>query len=251
MRRPVIAANWKMYKTAAEAGKFCRALLAQSLDDEADKVIFAPFTALSTLQEELKDSDIAIGAQNFYPKADGAYTGEISLGMLKEFDVKYVLIGHSERREIFHETDELIAEKLKAALNEGFIPILCVGESLVVREKGEAHAYCLRQIKEAVADIAPDDVAKIIIAYEPIWAIGSGKSATAADAEEMLAAIRGYLRERYGSETVEKIRILYGGSVKPENIAQFMNEEDIDGALIGGASLKAESYGKMIRWRER
>ena len=226
MRRPVIAANWKMYKTAAEAGEFCRALLAQSLDDEADKVIFAPFTALSTLQEELKDSDIAIGAQNFYPKADGAYTGEISLGMLKEFDVKYVLIGHSERREIFHETDELIAEKLKAALNEGFIPILCVGESLVVREKGEAHAYCLRQIKEAVADIAPD-------------------------AEEMLAAIRGYLRERYGSETVEKIRILYGGSVKPENIAQFMNEEDIDGALIGGASLKAESYGKMIRWRER
>ena len=136
----------------------------------------------------------------------------------------------------------------------GYTPWGCIdliSASTGEMKKGEAHAYCLRQIKEAVADIAPDDVAKIIIAYEPIWAIGSGKSATAADAEEMLAAIRGYLRERYGSETVEKIRILYGGSVKPENIAQFMNEEDIDGALIGGASLKAESYGKMIRWRER
>ena len=221
------------------------------MKNEADTVIFAPFTALSAVSEALKDSNIAIGAQNFYPKAEGAYTGEISPLMLREFRVSYVLVGHSERREIFQENDDLIAQKLQAALKEGFKPILCIGEREEVRAGGQAHAYCLKQLDLALSGVAEDDLKKIVIAYEPIWAIGSGKSATAADAEEMLKTVRDYLAERYGAKAAEEIRLIYGGSVKPENIAQFMTEKNVDGALVGGASLNAESFAQMLRFRER
>lgn len=251
MRKPIIAANWKMYKTADEAKKFCRELLDKKVKNEADTVIFAPFTALSAVSEALKDSNIAIGAQNFYPKAEGAYTGEISPLMLREFRVSYVLVGHSERREIFQENDDLIAQKLQAALKEDFKPILCIGEREEVRAGGQAHAYCLKQLDLALSGVAEDDLKKIVIAYEPIWAIGSGKSATAADAEEMLKTVRDYLAERYGAKAAEEIRLIYGGSVKPENIAQFMTEKNVDGALVGGASLNAESFAQMLRFRER
>lgn len=251
MRKPIIAANWKMYKTAAQAQEFCRDLIAQDFNNEIDKVIFAPFTALGAVNEVLSDTDIALGAQNFYPLPEGAYTGEISLGMLKEFSVKYVLVGHSERREILKEDDALIAQKLNAALAQGFWPILCVGESLSVRESGQAHEYCLKQIEKAFKGIAVAELKRIVIAYEPIWAIGTGKSASVTDAQEMLHCIREYLAEQYGEETALELRLIYGGSVKPENIAQFLSAEDIDGALVGSASLDAGNFAKMIRFQER
>ena len=251
MRKKVIAANWKMYKTSAEAKEFClklRPLL--TAQESVQSIIFAPFTALAALKEGLADTDIAIGAQNFYPQNEGAYTGEISLNMLKEFGVTYVLIGHSERREIFLESNELIREKLLKALAEDFKPILCIGEPWEIREKGEALEYCLKQLESAFAGLNTAEIKKIVIAYEPIWAIGSGKSATLEDAEEMLQGIRRYLQDNFGAEAAEEMPLLYGGSVKVENIAQFMQKENIDGALIGGASLKAESFSQMIRFRE-
>lgn len=251
MRKPIIAANWKMYKTATQAQEFCRDLIAQDFNNEIEKVIFAPFTALPAMNEALSATDIALGAQNFYPLPEGAYTGEISLGMLKEFGVKYVLVGHSERREIFKEDDNMIAQKLQVALAEGFSPILCVGESLKVRESGKAHEYCLKQIEAALREVAIDELKKIVIAYEPIWAIGTGKSASVTDAEEMLHCMREYLAKQYGDELSLEMRLIYGGSVKPENIAQFLSAEDIDGALIGSASLDAGNFAKMIRFQER
>ena len=251
MRKPIIAANWKMYKTAEQAKAFCHELLAKERAEDVDTIIFAPFTSLAAVSMALAGSNIALGAQNFYPKDEGAYTGEISLEMLREFAVSYVLVGHSERREIFKENDDFVAQKLQAALKKSFKPILCVGESLDVRNSGQAHAYCLKQVKAALEDISKDDLNKIIIAYEPIWAIGSGKSATAADAEEMLKTIREYLSAQYGQNVADEMRLIYGGSVKPENIAQFMAEKNVDGALIGGASLNAESFAEMLNFQER
>lgn len=251
MRKKVIAANWKMYKTSKETKEFCQKLSPLLAVPEAvESIIFAPFTALAALKEGLAGTNVAIGAQNFYPQDEGAYTGEISLNMLKEFGVSYVLIGHSERRGIFGESDELIKEKLRKALAGGFKPILCIGEAWEIREKGEALAYCLKQLESAFNDLSAAEVQKVIVAYEPIWAIGSGKSATAEDAEEMLRGIREYLTSQFGAAAAEEMPLLYGGSVKPENIAQFMQKENIDGALIGGASLKAESFSQMIRFRE-
>ena len=251
MRKKVIAANWKMYKTSEEARDFClklRPLL--SAQESVVSIIFAPFTAVAALKEGLAGTCVAIGAQNFYPQDEGAYTGEISLNMLKDFGVTYVLIGHSERRGIFLESNELIREKLFKALAEDFKPILCIGEPWEVREKGEALTYCLKQLESAFAGLDVGEIKKVIIAYEPIWAIGSGKSATREDAEEMLKGIRQYLKSNFGAETADEMPLLYGGSVKVENIAQFMQEENIDGALIGGASLKADSFSQMIRFRE-
>lgn len=251
MRKPIIAANWKMYKTAGQAKEFCQALLAKKEAKDVEAIIFAPFTALAAASEALAGSNIALGAQNFYPKDEGAYTGEISLEMLKEFAVSYVLVGHSERREIFKENDDFVTQKLQTALKKGFKPILCVGESLDVRNSGQAHDYCLKQLKAALTEISAASLNQITIAYEPIWAIGSGQSATAADAEEMLGMIRDYLAKQYGIKVAEEIRLLYGGSVKPENIAQFMAEKNVDGALIGGASLNAESFAEMLSFQER
>ena len=240
-----------MYKTSEETKDFChqlRPLL--TAQESVESIIFAPFTALAALKDGLADTCVAIGAQNFYPQDEGAYTGEISLNMLKEFGVTYVLIGHSERRGIFQESDELIREKLQKALAEDFKPILCIGEPWEIREKGEALEYCLKQLESAFAGLNADEIKKIIIAYEPIWAIGSGKSATCEDAEEMLKGIRQYLNNNFGADIADEMPLLYGGSVKVENIAQFMQEENIDGALIGGASLKADSFSQMIRFRE-
>jgi len=248
MRKPIIAANWKMYKTAKEAGEFCALLKLAPADlAKVESIIFAPFTALSTLKESLAQMNISVGAQNFYPAKEGAFTGEISLGMLKEIGVKYVLIGHSERRLIFKEDNQLIAEKLQAALAAGLIPILCCGEEWEVREKGEETAFCIEQIKSALQGLADDEIAQIIIAYEPVWAIGTGKSATPADAEKMISAIRQYVNDTYGTALSENMRIIYGGSVKVDNIAQLMQQENIDGALIGGAGLKAESFAQLVR----
>lgn len=252
MRKPVIAANWKMYKTTTEAVDFCRRLRPMlAAEMKSESIIFAPFTALAVLQEELSQTAVAIGAQNFYPQGEGAYTGEISLPMLKELGVSHVLIGHSERRSIFKEDEPLIREKVRAALTAEVTPLLCVGESLAVREKGQAIEYCLGQIESALQGLDGEQIRKILIAYEPIWAIGSGQCATPDDAEDMLGGIRRYLAERFGEETAQSVRLLYGGSVKPENIAELTEKENIDGALIGGASLNAESYSQMLRLQER
>ena len=250
-RKAIIAGNWKMNKTATEAAELIDALIPAVKDAGCEVVICVPFTDLVTAVAKTKGTNIHVGAENVHFEKSGAFTGEISADMLIDLGVEYVVVGHSERRQYFAETDETVNKRAKAALAGGLKPIICVGESLDQREQGVTEELVRMQVKIALNGVTADELKNVVIAYEPIWAIGSGKSATVADAEEMLAAIRGYLRERYGSETVEKIRILYGGSVKPDNIAQFMNEEDFDGVLIGGASLKSESYGKMIRWRER
>ena len=247
----MIAANWKMYKNRTEAKEFCVLLKNLLANNKAEGIIFAPFTLLSTLEDELKDTKIALGAQNFYPAKEGAYTGEISPDMLKDFGVTYVLIGHSERRTIFKEDDEFIHTKVQMAYQNQLKVILCCGETIEDRENGQAISHCLKQIQTGVAGLTTEELKELVIAYEPIWAIGSGKSTTSNDAEEMSAAIRSYLKDTYGSEVSEQVRILYGGSVKPENIKELMQQKNIDGALIGGASLNAESFHQLLCYEER
>lgn len=250
MRKPIIIANWKMYKTRAEASAFCRAFLPLIAgQDQVDAVICAPFTQLDVLASELAESGVGVGAQNFYPVAEGAFTGEVSLPMLQEIGVQYVIIGHSERREIFREDDALIQQKVQAAYTAGVQPILCVGERLEQRESGVTVSVCSTQMLSALEGLAEDQLKTLIVAYEPIWAIGTGKTATAADAEEVIGALRQSIAEKYGQEVAECVRFQYGGSVKPENIAELMAQPDIDGALVGGASLKPESFSQLILYK--
>ncbi|GEC88633.1 triose-phosphate isomerase [Brevibacillus brevis] len=246
MRTPIIAGNWKMFKTMAEARAFAQEAKAGNNTSGVQKVICAPFTALAALKEELTGTDIAIGAQNMHFEEQGAYTGEISASMLKEIGVEYVILGHSERRQYFHETDETVNKKVVAALAAGLVPIVCVGESLEQREAGETADVVRTQTEGAFAGVDAAQVADTVIAYEPIWAIGTGKSSTAEDANETIAIIRSVIGERFGQATAEKVRIQYGGSVKPENIASYMAQPDIDGALVGGASLVADSYLQLV-----
>ena len=248
MRKPIIVANWKMYKTRAEAQSFIQALLPLLKPEPAcDMAICAPFTQLDILQAQLDGSPVALGAQNFYPLAEGAFTGEIAPRMLRELGVRYVLVGHSERRQIFGEDDQLVRQKLTTAYREGFQPILCVGETLSQREAGQSTEVCLRQLTHAVEELTLDELSRLIVAYEPIWAIGTGQTATADDAEAVARALRDHVSRQYGAEVAGALRIQYGGSVKPENIGELMAEADIDGALVGGASLKAESFAQLVR----
>jgi len=248
MRKPLIAGNWKMYKTWDEAQKLAKNIKAELNDvNDVDIVVCPPFTALAAVHEIIKDSDIALGAQNMHWENEGAYTGEISPVFLVDLGCKYVILGHSERRQHFRETDEEINRKIKAALAYGLTPILCVGETIYEREKGETENVVERELTNALSGLKYDDIKNIIIAYEPIWAIGTGKTATPEIAEAVHKFIRNFIEKNYSSEVASELRILYGGSIKPDNIRGLMEEPDIDGGLVGGASLKAESFVGIVR----
>ena len=246
-RRPLIAGNWKMNKTISEARDFAARFLENTADITGlDILICAPFTNLPVLKEELEESIVHIGAQNMHYETKGAYTGEISPLMLKELACTYVIIGHSERREYFKEDDEIIAKKVKAALENGITPILCVGENLSLREAGKAQDFVRGQVEKDLAGLTAAELSRIVVAYEPIWAIGTGKTASAQDAQQMCAAIRSTVADMVGS-AAQKIRILYGGSAKSGNIAELMAQPDIDGGLIGGSSLDVQEFTQLIQ----
>ncbi len=247
MRTPIIAGNWKMYKTMPEAVEACRRLEEMVEDSAAEVVVCAPFTTLSALSA-LGLAKVKIGAQNMYFAEEGAFTGEVSPLMLTDVGVQYVIIGHSERREIFGETDELVNKKVRAALEHELTPILCVGETLEQRKDGQTETLVDGQIRLAFSGVAPEAAPTVVVAYEPIWAIGTGETATAEQAEEVIATIRATLTQLYGAEIAEAIRIQYGGSVKPANISELMAKPNIDGALVGGASLKPEDFAAIVRY---
>lgn len=248
MRKPIIAGNWKMHKTIQEAKDFAEKLSTEKLNPEVEAVICSPYTAIKELVNKLNNTSIGIGAQNFHYEDKGAFTGEISASMLLEIGTKYVIIGHSERRQYFGETDETVNLKTKKALDTGLVPIVCVGESLEQRENDETKSVIKVQVEKALKEIPKDHITKVVIAYEPIWAIGTGKTATAEQANEVCRFIRETLTEIFGKESSEKIRIQYGGSVKPSNIKEIMAQSDIDGALIGGAALVAEDFVQLINY---
>jgi len=251
MRTPILAGNWKMYKTAQEAKGFAVELLArlkeQPLHDKVDILLCPPFTALPAFVEAVKGSPVMTGGQNLYPKKEGAFTGEISPAMLKAEGASHVIIGHSERRQIFGEQDPQLNEKIKAAFEFGLIPILCIGETLEQRKRGETADLCRSQLAAGLQGLGSEVCDTLVIAYEPVWAIGTGENASADDAQETIGMIRQWLKATYGQEGADKIRIQYGGSVKPDNIDGYLSMPDIDGALIGGASLTPESFWQMLQ----
>ena len=247
MRKPIIAGNWKMYKNKDEAVQFIYKVSEEMPSLElVDSVICAPFIALKSLVKRQGDN-LRIGAQNMHFEEQGAFTGEIAPSMLTNIGVSYVIIGHSERRAMFNETDETCNKKLHAAYKHGLVPILCVGESLEEREAGITMDLIAIQVKKAFAGIAAEDAKKVVIAYEPIWAIGTGKTATSEQAEEVCKGIRECIAEMYDEATAEAVRIQYGGSMKPSNAAELLAKKDIDGGLIGGASLKAEDFSVIVK----
>ena len=248
MRRPIIAGNWKMNKTVSEAKALIEALKPLVADAEAEVVVCPPYVDLITVKELVKGTNIKLGAQNCHFEASGAYTGEISVGMLKEIGVEFVIIGHSERREYYAETDEGVNKKAKAILAAGMTPIICCGETLEQREQGITNTFVSGQIDAALEGLSADQVQSLVIAYEPIWAIGTGKTATAEQANETIAVIRKTVEKKFDSATAEAVRIQYGGSMKPANAAELMAQPDIDGGLIGGASLVAEDFSKVVKF---
>ncbi len=246
--KPFIAGNWKMHKTGAEAEDLVGQLIAMAEDTwEAEVVVIPPFTALDQVQRRLFGSSIQLGAQNMYWEDEGAFTGEISPLMLKEAGCRYAVVGHSERRQFFGETDDTVKQKIKAALNNGLIPLMCIGESLQEREKGATIPKVDRQLEAGLAGLSTEQFGRVIIAYEPIWAIGTGLTATPEQAQEVHAFIRTKLTENYGKEAGSYAIILYGGSVKPANTFSLLKEKDIDGALVGGASLSSESFIGIVK----
>lgn len=250
MRKTIIAGNWKMFKIISEAIELSNALKRDfyNLDTENIEIVLCPpFTALSEVSEVIADSDIHLGAQNAHWQDEGAFTGEISCKMLKDAGCKFVIIGHSERRQFFYETDETINSKLKAVLKNSLTPIFCVGESLQQREQQKTFEVLTGQIQNGLKDFEPADIAKMILAYEPVWAIGTGKTATPQTAQEVHKFIRDLLLKLFNKETADAARIQYGGSVKPENIAELIRQPDIDGALVGGASLTPESFSAIVK----
>jgi triosephosphate isomerase len=249
-RRPLIAGNWKMHGTRAEAGQLLSALKAQivALTDR-EVVVAPPFTALETAARVLAGSPLRLAAQNLHWEPQGAFTGEISGPMLKELGCTYVILGHSERRQYFGETDEQVAHKVRAAQRDGLVPIVCVGETLEEREQGETLMVITRQIRGALQGQEKTAIATIVVAYEPVWAIGTGRTATPAQAQEIHAAIRAAVVKLSDQNTADTVRILYGGSVKPDNIDGLMAQVDIDGALVGGASLQVDSFARIVNFR--
>ena len=249
IRIPFIAGNWKMYKTTAEARAFAEEFSKIYRDTDVRAAICAPFTQLTALKEAFAGTNVKVGAQNVHFEDEGAFTGEISVGMLNEIGVDYCIIGHSERREYFAETDETVNLKLKKLFSSSdIIPILCVGENLDEREEGNAFDVVEGQLKSDLDGIDRGDVSKIVIAYEPIWAIGTGKTATPEQAGEMCAHIRSIIERLYDEDTCDSVIIQYGGSVKPENASEIMNMDEIDGALVGGASLDASKFIKIVNF---
>lgn len=250
MKRYYIAGNWKMYKTVPEAVALASDL-AQKLSNCGEKIMIAPpFTALQAVSETLKGANIILGAQNMGPEESGAHTGEVSVLMLKDIGVGAVILGHSERRHNYLESDTLINTKVKLALKHGLEVILCVGETLDEREGGALESVLRRQLSEGLRGVEPSVLDRVTIAYEPVWAIGTGKTATPEDADSVHAFCRSVLAELYGKEAARNMVIQYGGSVKPDNVAALMAKENIDGALVGGASLKAESFVPIARFRK-
>lgn len=238
-----------MFTTVAEAKALVQDLKGRVKDvTTVDVVVCPPFISLLAVADVLKGSHIGLGAQNLYWEKNGAFTGEVSAPMLKSAGCAYVIIGHSERRTYFHETDETVNKKIFAALSEGLSPIVCVGETLEEREKGITFDVIKRQVKQGLANLTVEQMKTVVIAYEPVWAIGTGKTATPEQAQEVHAFIRKLLGEMFGAATAEATRIQYGGSVKPDNITTLMNQADIDGALVGGASLKADSFEKIVKF---
>lgn len=248
MRIPFIAGNWKMYKTIAQAKAFAEEFKTLYHDTDVKTAIFAPYTQLETLVEVFKGSGVGVGAQNVHFAKEGAYTGEVSVEMLEEIGVDYCLVGHSERRQYFAETDETVNLKLKALLESKILPVVCVGENLDEREAGKEETVVAEQIKADFEGIEASAAEKIVVAYEPVWAIGTGKTATPEQANQMCGLIRKTLTEIYNEETADKIVIQYGGSVKPENATEIMNMEEIDGALVGGASLEPLKFIEIVNF---
>ncbi len=246
MRKQIIAGNWKMNNTAAEAKELISALKPLVKGAKAEVVVCPPFTALAEAQKLLKRSRIKLGAQNMNAMASGAYTGEVSAKMLLELDVKYVIIGHSERRQYNAETDASVNAKAKAALAAGLVPIICVGEKLEEREDGKTDSLVCSQVHLALEGISAEDVQNCVIAYEPIWAIGTGKTATSEEAERVCALIRKQISKDFGRAIAGKVRILYGGSMNAKNAKELKAMKNIDGGLIGGASLKAEDFSVVV-----
>ena len=249
-RTPLIAGNWKMYKTVQEAKSLVQSLL-QSCSGLKDReiLICPPFSALFAIGILLNGSQVKLGAQNLFWADQGAFTGEVSGKMLKEIGCSYVIVGHSERRQYFSETDETVNKKMKAAFLHGITPIVCVGETLQEREAGSEFKVVETQLKNGLVGISPEEAQKLVVAYEPVWAIGTGKTATPEQAQQMHAFIRKILGQVVGVSMAEKVRILYGGSVKPDNIDTLMSQADIDGGLVGGASLKAEDFARIVRYQ--
>jgi len=249
MRRPLIAGNWKMNKTVGESIKLVAALKRELYDERVIAIVVCPpFTALSPIGEMLEGSAIQLGAQDLYWEAEGACTGEVSAAMLRDVGCGFVIIGHSERRRLFGETNEMVSRKISAALSAGLTPIVCVGEALEKREQGVTEEVLRKQMDGACASLNEGDFLKCVIAYEPVWAIGTGRTATPEQAAASHVSIRLWARERYHGGAGEKLRILYGGSVTPNNIKELMAEEDIDGALVGGASLDADSFCRIVKY---
>ena len=247
MRTPILAANWKMHKTVAEAEEFLNAFLPSlPADGEPEVVICPPYTALAPVVELCKGGPVRVAAQNMHEERSGAYTGEVSAPMLLELGIQGVVLGHSERRKLFGETDEALARKVPAALAAGLEPILCVGEDEGQRDADETAAILTRQIDADLADVPGEDLERVVIAYEPVWAIGTGRTASPEQAQEAAALIRERLAAR-DSSAAERVRILYGGSVKPGNASELMRQPDADGALVGGASLEAQDFAAIVR----
>ncbi len=251
MRKPVIAGNWKMFKTVSESVNTALALKPLVANANHCEVVIAPvFTSLKSVADRLEGSNINVSAQNVSDQTKyGAHTGEICGEMLKDAGCSHAIIGHSERRAMYGDSDEFINRKVRAALQSGLTPILCCGETLDERDAGNAESVVSHQLENDLIGFSAEDGAKIIIAYEPVWAIGTGRTATPEQAQQMHAHIRGWLTAKFGAALSNGLRILYGGSVKPDNIAALMSEADIDGALVGGASLEAESFAKIVNYQ--
>ncbi|MGA6993685.1 MAG: triose-phosphate isomerase [Candidatus Deferrimicrobiaceae bacterium] len=250
MRTPVIAGNWKMYKTAQEASAFVGEFLPLVADAGRVEIVLAPpFPCLAAVAALTRGTRVGVASQNVHFADEGAYTGEVSPRMVREAGAAYAIIGHSERRQYFLETDGFVNRKVRAALAAGLVPILCLGETLAEREAGRTIEVVERQIRDGLVEVTASAAGRIVVAYEPVWAIGTGKTATPAQAQEVHAFLRGRLKQLWGDEAGNSVRILYGGSVKPESIALLMAQEDIDGALVGGASLSAGSFAEIVKYR--
>jgi triosephosphate isomerase len=250
MRKPIIAGNWKMFKLIGDAVAMVTLLKPLVVNANHCEIIVAPpYTAIESVANRLEGSNIRTAAQDLSTETrQGAHTGEICGDMLRDAGCTHVIIGHSERRSIYGETDEIVNRKIRAALHFKLIPIVCIGETLVERDAGDAEKVVARQLERSLAELTANDLARIILAYEPVWAIGTGRTATPNQAQQMHASIRQWISQRFDSNAADSLRILYGGSVKPENISELMRERDIDGALVGGASLEADSFARIVNY---
>jgi triosephosphate isomerase len=245
-RRPLVAGNWKMHRTAGEAVELIRQLREHLVPGRAEVMVAPPFTALAAAKHALEGTPILLGAQNVHWENQGPYTGEISAAMLREAGCQLVIVGHSERRQLFGETDATVSKKIRAVLKHGMRPVVCIGETLSERDGGRTLEVCTRQLEGSLVGVAVEEMGELSLAYEPVWAIGTGRNATPGQAQEVHAHVRQTLVRRFGRPVGEAIRLLYGGSVKAENAAELLAEPDVDGALVGGASLKAEEFAAIV-----